>query len=345
MQRAALDVTSSWSSTKASMALRAAGLDAAEGVRESLDAISTDYRVSRETVRRARNELLHAVQPLIGSTSDAVYRSLSLQPPAEPSADSPGTARALRRVLSMTGPLPWDEVLNAWARAGGRPPYSPLPTDVATMRAWAADAGGFAVTDVDGRGGQVTIDVDQPEQLDQVGQFLLESMRGRPGGVERGVLLDLAKGAGLKPATIATTLSTHPAVMRVGRGLWALRGHDEGSSSVGSVAGPRRTERVRPTSFAWGEDGSLRIELSVPHGPSPVVAVPRAVSQLVEGRDFVAEAGGKPIRIAVRNARLWGFGPAISGMDLPSGARITIALDLLSSTATITSAVGSGEHR
>jgi len=346
LQRAALDVTRNWSSTKATMALRAAGLDLAQGMRASLDVIAADLGVSRETVRRARNELLHGMQPLIGSTSDAVYRSLSLSAPAEPSADSPATTRALRRMLSMTGPLPWDEVLSAWARAGGRPPYSPLPTNIATMRAWAADAGGFAVSAIDAASGPVTIDVVLREELDHMSQFLLESLRGNPGGVERSVLLVLAGQAGLKPTTIATTLSIHPAVMRVGRGFWALRGQQESpSSTVARVTGHRRTQRVRPTSFVWKADGSLLIEFSIPGGPSPVVAVPKAVSELVEGRDFDVEAGEKPRRIAVRNARLWGFGPALSEMELSGGARASIALDLLASTARITAAEGEGAPR
>lgn len=328
------------------MALRASGLDAAEGVRASLEVIATDLGVSRETVRRARNELLNAIQPPIGSTSEEVYRSLSLSAPAEPSANSPATTRALRRMLSMTGALPWDEVLNAWARAGGRAPYSPLPADIATMRAWAAEAGGFAVPAVDAASGPVTIGVVLGEELDHVSQFLLESLRGKPEGVERSVLLDLAEKSGLKPTTIATTLSIHPAVMRVGRGRWALRGQQEiSSTNVARVAEPHRAERVRPTSFAWSADGLLQIEFSVPRGPSPVIAVPRAVSGLVEGRNFGVEAEEKPMRIAVRNARLWGFGPALSGMELLGGARVTISLDLLASTATITAAEGEGAPR
>lgn len=341
LHRAALDATSNWSSTKASMALRAAGLDTAGGGRASLDAIAADLGVSRETVRRARNELLHAMRPPIGSTSDTVYRFLSLSAPAEPSADSPATARALRRMLSMTGRLPWDEVLSAWARAGGRAPYSPLPTRIAAMRSWAAESGGFAVSPVDGATGPVTIDVVLRENLDHVSQFLLHSLRDNPGGVERSVLLDLAEKAGLKPTTIATTLSTHPAVMRVGRGLWALRsGQASPSGTVARVTAPQRAERLRPTSFAWSADGSLLIDFSIPRGPSPVVAVPKAVSQFVEGRDFGVRAGAKPTRVTVRNARLWGFGPALSEMKLSGGDRVTIALDLLSSTATISPAEG-----
>ncbi len=318
------------------MALRAAGLDSAEGGRASLDAIAADLGVSRETVRRARNELLHAIEPRTGATIDVVYSLLSLPAPSQPSADSPATARALRRLLTMTGPLPWDEVLSAWARAGGKPPYSPLPADVASMREWANDAGGFTASAVEADGGPMTIGAVLPEALDQVSQFLLDALRERPGGVDRNVLLELAQEAGLKPTTIATKLSIHPAVTRVGRGMWALRGRRPSpSSEPARVAEPRRAPRVRPTTFAWSPDGSLLIEFSVPRGPSPVVAVPKAVSEIVEGREFGVDAGKKRMRIAVRNARLWGFRPLLSELGLHGGARATIALNILAGTATI----------
>ncbi len=319
------------------MALRAAGLESTVEGRTSLDAIARDFGVSRETVRRARNKLLHTMEPPTGTAADAVFSSLSLSAPSEPSAESPATARALRRLLTMTGPLRWDEVLSAWARAGGKPPYSPLPTDTASMRAWAENAGGFRISAADGRSGPAVIETLLPEGLDQVSQFLLEALRDVTAGVDRGVLLDLAEEAGLKPTTIATTLSMHPAVTRVGRGVWALRGGTpDRSNELPRVVEPRRMVRFRPTSFTWGADGSLQIEFSVPRGPSPVVAVPRAVSGIVEGREFVVETAEKPMRLAVRNARLWGFGPRLSGLGLPEGARVTIALNLLAGTATIT---------
>ncbi|MFI1997011.1 hypothetical protein [Actinoplanes sp. NPDC020271] len=346
LQHAALEATRGWTSAKASMALRAAGLDSAEGGRASLDAIAADLGVSRETVRRARNDLLHAMRPPRGTTSQAIYSSLSLSAPSEPSAESPATARALRRLLTMTGPLLWDEVLSAWARAGGKPPYSPLPTDLATMRAWASETAGFTVSAANWAAGPVTIATVLPEELDQVSQFLLDALREQPGGVDRNVLLELAEAAGLKATTIATTLSMHPAVMRLGRGMWALRGRrpSRACESAGAPE-PRRTDRVRPTTFTWSSDGSLLIEFSVPRGPSPVVAVPKAVFEIIEGREFTLNAGDKPLRITVRQARMWGFGPLISELSLPGGARVTIALNLIAGTATITPAEGKDASR
>lgn len=337
LHRAALEATRSWSSAKASMALRATGLSSAEEDRQSLDAIAAEMGVSRETVRRARNELLHAMEPREGSSMNAVYASLSLSRPPEPSANSPATVRALRRLLTMTGPLPLDEVLSAWVRAGGKPPYSPLPADVASMRAWATEAGGFVVSRADSQRMPVSIAALSPEDLDQVSQFLLDALREHPSGLDRNVLLELAGEAGLKPATIATALSTHPAVIRVGRGRWALRGsRPSASNELIRLPAPKRRRRVRPTTFTWSVDGSLLIEFDIPRGPSPVIAVPKAVSALVEGREFAVEARRKGARIAVRNARLWGFGPLLEGLPLSAGTRVTISLDLLASTATIT---------
>lgn len=335
LHRAALRATRDWSPAKASMAFRALGLDTRERPRASLDAIAADFGVSRETARRARNELLRAMQPPAGAKSDVVYSALSLPVPTEPAADSPATARALRRLLTMTGPLPWDVVLSAWARAGGKFPYSPLPADIASMRAWANDAGGFNVSGDHAGGGSMTIGTVLPEELDHVSQFLFDALREQPSGVDRQMLLELAEGAGLKATTIATTLSMHPAITRVGRGRWALLMRERcASTELPRRTERKRAERVRPTAFTWDTDGALLIEFSVPRGPSPVVAVPKAVSPLVEGREFGLD-GEKPMRLAVRKGRLWGFGPRLSELSLPRGARVTIALNLLDGTASI----------
>ena len=347
LHRAALEAVRGWEPTKASMALRAVGLDSVEVVgRLSLDAIAADLGVSRETVRRARNELLHAMQPRSGAASDAFYSALSLSAPSAPSADSPATARALRRLLTMTGPLPWDEVLSAWARAGEKPPYSPLPADVATMRAWASEVGGLVVS-AERQNGPVTIDTVLPEELDHVSQFLFDALHEQPGGVGRHVLLEAATGAGLKPTTIATTLSKHPAVTRIGRGMWALRGTrpSRTNSEPTRVTETWRTDRARPTTFTWGTEGSLLIEFSIPRSPSPVIAVPKAVSEIVEGREFSVETRAKPLRVVVRKGRLWGFGPLLSALSLPGGARVTIALDLLAGIASISPVEAKGGPR
>lgn len=199
------------------------------------------------------------------------------------------------------------------------------------------------MTAADAAVSSVSIAAVLPEELDQVGHFLLSALRNQSGGVDRVELLDLAEGAGLKPTTIATALSVHPAVTRVGRGMWALRGRrQETGNAPAHIAEPRRTGRARPTTFTWDVDGSLLIEFSIPRGPSPVVAVPKAVSEIIEGREFLVETGEKPRHVTVRNARLWGFGPLLSELRMTGGTRATIALNLLTSKATITPAERKG---
>lgn len=329
-RQAALDATRGWKLAKADMALRALQLQVV-GKKESLDAIATDHGCSRETVRRARNELAAL---LAARAQAAGERPASEAAPSHltDAQDIPATARALRRLLTITGPLPWDEVLSAWARAGGRAPYLALPSDVRFLPNWLSNAGSFEMR---GDPARPIVSVTTPEALDRVGQFLYKALGDRPAGIDRADLLDAAELAGLKPTTVATMLSSHPAVTRLGRGTWGLRGaRPEAGISPPS---PRRRSnifRTRPTSFSWGRDGTLQIEFSIPHGPSPVVAVPIAVAELIEDREFAIEAPKKPTRLSVRNARLWGFGPIVSQLGLPSGSRAILTLDLINSTAT-----------
>ena len=129
LRQAAEDITRAWPPRKAGLALRAAGITPRVAGRESLDAIAADAGVSRETVRRARNELLTALENR--STDEVTVPSLVRRTHSEEGRfEDHATARALRRLLTMTGPLAWDEVLSAWARAGGRYPYGPLPGDL-----------------------------------------------------------------------------------------------------------------------------------------------------------------------------------------------------------------------
>jgi hypothetical protein len=73
--------------------------------------------------------------------------------------------------------------------------------------------------------------------------------------------------------------------------------------------------------------------------------VPKAVSGIIEGREFRVDGREKPSRIAVKNARLWGFGPLVSDMGMPSGARATIALNIIAGTASINHPEGKGTSR
>jgi hypothetical protein len=336
-RQVALDATGSWNPAKVDMALRALQLQAG-GEKQSLDAIAVEHGCSRETVRRARNELA----ALLNAAAEAAgHGKIALPIPSqkENAPDNPTTALALRRLLTITGPLPLDEVLMAWARAGGKPPYSFLPSDAASLRDWLSKVGGLKMTDDPVR---PIVSVTSPEVLDRVGQFLNDALRNLPGR-GRADLLDAAELAGLKATTIATTLSSHPAVTRLGRGTWALRGaHLEAEVSLPRSQRPQTVVQTRPTSFSWGSDGILKIEFSIPHGPSPVVAVPKAVAELIEGREFAIEASRKPTRLSTRNARLWGFGPIVSQLGLRCGSRAVLALNLINSTATCGPARGRG---
>ncbi|MGK9147191.1 hypothetical protein KXS11_06145 [Plantibacter flavus] len=202
------------------------------------------------------------------------------------------------------------------------------------MRRWIESVDGLVVSTEVGMSSPVSINVARAEKLDQVGQFLYEALHGHSSGVDRADLLAMAEGAGLKPTTIATALSQHPAVIRLGRGTWALRGRsDPLQRGSDALVTQRKAKHARPTTFSWGSDGSLNIEFSVPRGPSPVVAVPKAVAQFVEGRAFVVEDVNRPARISIGNARLWGFGPLVSELGLAAGQRARISLRLIASTA------------
>lgn len=332
VRRAALDATRNWSCLKTEMALRAFGV-AGDGRRESLDVIAASVGRSRETVRRARNELIVLLKSSAQLDADehvgGDLPAVLVQPA---SGESPAAARALRRFLTMTGPLPWDEVLVAWARVGGKHPYLPLPNDLPSLLARVSENRNIHLSD--GPNETVTVAVADPEQLDQVSQLLYDVLRNRPSGVDRANLFDAAEAVGLKGTTIATTLSWHPALIRLGPGRWALRGTRLASVSEAPVVPvQRKLERSRPTSFSWSNDGSLKLEFSVPRGRSPVIAVPTAIFELVENREFEVIGASKPARISVSKARLWGFGPLVADVALVTGSRAVVSLDLINSTA------------
>lgn len=329
------EATHGWSQKRASLASRALRRDP-DGKRTSLESLAQDVGVSRETVRRARNDLLRAMEARDADSAVDGVEGNDRDP-----ATSNATMRALRRVLTMTGPLAWDTLLAGWERAAGRPPFGRLPSDLASLTEMVEATGGLTLTLQDE--GLATIATSAPEQLDQVGQFLSDSLNGRPQGVERSELFAMADGAGLRKATIATALSAHPAVTRVGRSLWALRGHDRKLAAL-PASPARRPTRTRPTAFAWASDGALALEFSVPDVPSPVIAVPRAVSDYVEDREFVLRSPTGPRRITVRNSRLWGFGPALADLRLEGGARAVLSMNLLDGSSRLSAVKGEGNR-
>lgn len=326
----AAEAAREWPAERLAMAIRALRLDDST---ESLESIASEFGVSRETVRRVRNELVRRVEVRGDQRPEAI--AIIETKPVEQTlgGPNPATARALRRLLTMTGPLAWDELLASWARAGGKPPYGALPADLLAFRAWAEEAGGLIVSD------EVSPSVAtvEQEELDQVSRFLVTALAGKRGGIDRTELLAATESAGLRPTTIATTLSMHPAIVRVGRGTWALRGHVAPVAATEALQ-PRRTVRLRPTTFDWAADGALQLTFSSPRGPSPVLSVPKVVGALIEGRAFTAADGDKPARIVVKGGKLWGFAPLVSIAGLHPGARGVLSLNLIAGTATLRAA-------
>lgn len=317
------------------MALRAAGFANDAPGAPSLDAIALEYGVSRETVRRAKNRLSDAIEELsrAGGGHESALDFLTSRTVRRGRSDA--TARALRRLLTMTGPLAWDEVLSAWARAGGKPPYLPLPTALPEMRSWISEIRGIDLTPVTTEPGKVVVSVREPEALDSLSGYLLSALRGKSEGVHRSVLLEESADHDLQASTVATALSQHPAVMRLGSGRWSLRG-EKGSSTVAqTIHEPRKRTRARPATFGWNPDATLFIEFSIPRGPSPVVAVPAAIADLINNRSFDIENSQRLSQISIGNARMWGFGALASDRGIASDSRARISLDLSNGTAVL----------
>lgn len=255
--------------------------------------------------------------------------------------------RAVRRLVTMTGPLPWADLLTAWASGGGRPPHRPLPTNVDVLTAWLAPVPGLSIRASDALGGQPVVEaVDPPVDLDRTSDFLLRAIGQRPGGLGRAELLEAATRDGLRPANVAAALTYHPAVRKVGRGQWALRTSPDHGRDLAALVGeqppvvaPRRA-RYRPVTFTWAPDGQLLLEFSAPSGPSPVLAVPSAVAPMLEGRELPLSSPPREVTgtLVIRGARAWGFGPLMRDLGTTPGQRLQLSCDLVVRTATLITA-------
>lgn len=262
--------------------------------------------------------------------------------------------RSLRRLLSMTGPLPWADVLVAWSRARGRPPYAPLPADTDLLTAWVHGLPGLRVrpsssTEV----GQV-VENTAAIDLDRTSQFLLEQLTAWGGTTTRAALFDAAKREGLKPSTLAVALSYHPAIVSPAREAWSLRrspeqpikptgtgAHDQAEHTTHIPVAPvSRVRRRRPTTYTWSPTGELVLNASVPSGPSPVISVPRAIADILEGRalPLSTAAADSPAVLTVHNSKAWGFGPLLAVAELSPGERFNLTCNLLEGTATLSRA-------
>lgn len=255
------------------------------------------------------------------------------------------SVRAVRRLLTMTGPLPWVDLLAAWSRGQGRPPHRPLPADVAVLTAWLAPMPGLRVRSSKELDGQPVVEAVPPDvDMDRTSALLHRALASEPAGLSRVELLEAATNAGLRGSSVAAALTYHPAVTNVSRARWALRTSPDqprfaapaDEPQTPSVRRPARA-RGRPTTYTWSAMGELLLEFSAPSGPSPVFAVPSAVASILEGRELPLAIPGKPATgtLAVRNARAWGFGSLLATFAPSPGDRFDLACDLVAGTATL----------
>lgn len=307
-----------------------------------LDIASAIGGATAEQTRAAADELVaqSVARWLVVPGHTSVWLTLA----SGPAAGSP-SGRAVRRLLTMTGPLPWVDLLAAWSRGQGRPPYVPLPTEVAVLTAWLAQMPGLRIRPSKELDGQPVVEAVPPDvDLDRTSALLQLALGPRPAGLSRAELLEAATNAGLRSSSVAAALTYHPAVTNVSRGRWALRTSPEQPRFAASADEPqapavRRAARARsrPTTYTWSATGELLLQFSAPSGPSPVFAVPSAVASILEGRELPLAVPGKPAAgtLTVRNARAWGFGPLLATFARAPGDRFDLACDLLVGTATL----------
>lgn len=251
---------------------------------------------------------------------------------------APAAHRALARLLTMTGPLAWPDLLAAWSRAAAKPPHTPLPTWVDVLTDWVQLVPGVHVRE-DPVGTPAGADVSEPAELDRTSTFLLRTLSAEPAGMERAELLARAEQDGLRPSGLVAALSHHPALVSATRGRWALRPsswatQEPQRASRASPAPKRR--RPRPTTFTWSTTGELVLEFSVPAGPSPVIAVPSAVTSMLAQQRLVLSTpdGLQHGTLSVREARAWGFGSALRHLGAEAGQRAKLTCDLVAGAAT-----------
>lgn len=264
----------------------------------------------------------------------------------EATADSPA-GRAARRLVTMSGPLPWSDFLAAWQRGAGRAPHGPLPADVTVLHSWLEWVPGVRVRRSPDLDWMPVVEACEPTvEMDRVGQFLLETLAGAPQGMSRGELLAAAEPAGLRASSVAAALSYHPAVVNIRWGAWALRRSPERPAPVGVTRpAPQRRLRPRPTTYSWAPTGDLVLQFSAPASPSPVFAVPAALAGVVEGRDLSLSSPGEPATstLTFRNARVWGFALVLSSFDPIPGDRFDLTCDLVGGAATLSPAASRKE--
>jgi hypothetical protein len=252
--------------------------------------------------------------------------------------------RTLRRILAVIGPLPWASLLSAWQRQQGLRSFVPLPVEPQVLRAWLEGLGGFFIDD-----NQVGVEDASRVALDRTTRILVEVLAPFPAGMPRAEVLDRCEAAGLARATVALALTYHPALAHAGRDLWRLRTSPtreptpellepdvEAAPGLGKQG--RTTRGTRAASYTWSANGALVLRAVYIGAPSPVLHVPAAVRELIQGRTFALWIAGAPadtpsVVLRVRGSNAWGFGPLLGAAGIGRNDLIEIHCDLVTGTA------------
>ena len=229
----------------------------------------------------------------------------------------------IRKMLAACGPLDVDSLCDGLDRQVrfGRLPGLP-PRD--TLLAYLKNCEEF---DIDG----VLVSARSPllpeEELSRTELTLWKRLSEDGGGpLSRQQLRGSALDAGVDIAAFATAISYSPILQQYDHGRWAIRGKRLKSAKP-------RAERVRrdgrASRYTWDEHGRLRITSVLSSPESTVVSIPRAVREMLDGREFeaVAENGDPVGTIRVRAGRSWGYDRFLAQRGHESGELLSATFD------------------
>lgn len=348
-ERTGLEVLVPVTSSDLAITLRRA---TADGRPQQLKAVIShsigSYTEATPAACRAARELVSAgVWRVVGDGSGAdQWVALSRE-----HARGAPSVQALRRLLTLTGPLRRPDLLAAWGRAKGRTPYGALPLEVRILDDWIDGLEGLNLR----RSREMSADAviescGEDVSLSPMSRFLLVELGAAQGGMTREELLDAGLRSGIPSSTLSAALTYHPAVRHVARGYWQLRAAPDIRREAEEAAEPDgrstattnqptrvpRVKRLRPTDYTWSPAGELVLRATVPSGPSPVIAVPTAVASVLEGRQFIVRSQAGTATVKIRNARAWGFGPLLVPLQLLAGNTFELSFDVVNAAATLT---------
>ena len=104
------------------------------------------------------------------------------------------------------------------------------------------------------------------------------------------------------------------------------------------MVAPVRRSHARPTTYRWSPAGELVLNVSVPSGPSPVISVPKAIADILEGRALPLSTPRRTRTPSLPSAipRRGGSGRCLVVAGLTPGQRFDLTCDLIAGTATLT---------